>query len=154
MQNECDSYIGTHGKLKEGRVQVTGAGNLPCKAVIHAVAPTWNKGSSGELGKLEDVIHKCLDEVVKRNMTCIAIPAVGSGQSGFPLSLCAVTIVEAIRDFTKIKPGAVKVVQLMDSDAKAVREFLNAAKTMFSPYVQQASAHRGIKNKYSYVHVI
>ena len=45
IQKQSDKYIQKHGKLGDGDVCHTGAGNLsqPIKYIIHTVGPVWHK---------------------------------------------------------------------------------------------------------------
>jgi Predicted phosphatase homologous to the C-terminal domain of histone macroH2A1 len=43
IQRESDEWVKQYGPVPTGKVAVTGAGNLPAKAVIHAVGPVWSE---------------------------------------------------------------------------------------------------------------
>ena len=45
INDESRSYIKVHCKLPTGCAMVTSAGNLSCKAVIHAVGPRFNEAA-------------------------------------------------------------------------------------------------------------
>jgi len=52
IQRESDEWVRQHGPVPTGQVAVTGAGNLPAKAVIHAVGPVWGEHPQKEADKL------------------------------------------------------------------------------------------------------
>ncbi|XP_072025000.1 protein mono-ADP-ribosyltransferase PARP14-like [Amphiura filiformis] len=94
-------------KVKTGEVICTGAGRLPCQHVLHVPGPMWPKYRrhdpstvSNEENLLYDAVTNCLKEANKLKLTSIAIPAISSGVYGFPLDLCAKTIVQAGVEYT------------------------------------------------------
>lgn len=48
-QGESKKYVKSAGQLSSGdAILLKGAGNLPCKAIIHAAGPRWNAGQNNE----------------------------------------------------------------------------------------------------------
>jgi len=43
IQRESDEWVRQYGPVPTGQVAITNAGNLPAKAVIHAVGPVWGE---------------------------------------------------------------------------------------------------------------
>lgn len=81
-----------------GKAVATTAGNLACKAVIHA--PTMNRPA--ELTNVENVMAatlaalECAD---KNGYKSIAFPGMGTGVGRVPLDVAAKAMVEVIREF-------------------------------------------------------
>ena len=55
---------------------------------------------------LQDVILQLLNEAHKENMTSIAIPALGTGQLGFPEDVVATVMYHACEGFSRDYPDA------------------------------------------------
>lgn len=54
----------TLGGCETGNAKITGAGNLPCRYVIHTVGPIWRGGTHGEREKLTSCYRASLDLVL------------------------------------------------------------------------------------------
>ena len=126
-----------HGEVPEGQAVLTGAGNLPCKNIIHAVGPHWKGGGFGEADTLYDCIFSHVLEIADREIfTSIAIPAVSSGVFGLPLTVSTSAIVEAITDFLNGKNGVkmtgnLSEICLVDKKQETVQEFAAALRRCF-----------------------
>jgi len=99
IQDESDYYVASKGRLEEGGIAVTKAGNLPCKWVIHAVGPVWHGGVAGEEMMLSVAIRGCFEHADKLGCTSIAIPAISSGIFGFPKDKCAQILFEMAESY-------------------------------------------------------
>ncbi len=97
IQEESNAWVREHGEVSHAQPAITGAGGLPCKAVIHAVGPVW--GSGGEDGKLRSAVTGALDLAGARGFAAIAIPAISTGIFGFPKARAARIIFAAIADY-------------------------------------------------------
>jgi O-acetyl-ADP-ribose deacetylase (regulator of RNase III) len=104
IQDESDAWVRAHGEVAHARPAITGAGSLPCKAVIHSVGPVW--GAGDEDGKLRSAVMGALDLAAARGFATIAIPAVSTGIFGFPKARAAGVIFQAIGDFAAAHPAA------------------------------------------------
>ena len=99
IQKESNEHVRRRGKLETGEVWLTRkAGNLPCKALIHAVGPQWNGGYGKEEVLLEKVCIEAL-RVASQTYRSIAFPAISSGVYGFPIGVCAKIMIKAINRF-------------------------------------------------------
>ena len=81
---------------------VTSAGNLPCKAVIHAVGPKFNEEAIDHTFEeilMRNTIVAILELVVKNDYKSVSIPAISTGIFKFPLRRFAVTSTKAIKEF-------------------------------------------------------
>lgn len=104
IQEESDEWVRTHGEVGHDRPAVTGAGSLPCKAVIHAVGPVW--GAGGEDSKLRSAVRGALEAADERGFAAIAIPAISTGIFGFPKERGARIIFQAVEDFAAARPDS------------------------------------------------
>lgn len=128
IQAESDAWVRAHGAVARERPAVTGAGRLPCKAVIHAVGPVWGEGD--EDAKLRSAVLGALDAAEERGFVSIALPAISTGIFGFPKERGARVIFQAIEDHSQAHPNPslreIRVTILDDSTLAAFRkEFEN-----------------------------
>ena len=92
IQRECDRIGGT----SVGTAVITGAGELPQIHVIHAVGPKMGEGEEDR--KLSSAVRSSLALADRHDLKSIAIPAISTGNFGFPVSRCArVTLTEIHR---------------------------------------------------------
>ncbi|XP_070541078.1 protein mono-ADP-ribosyltransferase PARP14-like isoform X2 [Ptychodera flava] len=122
------------GRLFPGQVVSTASGTLPCKRVIHAVGPSWNKGYaarksySKEISQEEKMLHdtvcNSLFEAERCHCRSVALPAISSGAFGFPLEICVDTIVNAVDEFYRSRPlGGLMEVNLVDNADRTCKSF-------------------------------
>jgi O-acetyl-ADP-ribose deacetylase (regulator of RNase III) len=90
IQQECYKI----GHCEVGQAVITGAGTLPARCVIHAVAPSMGEGN--EQVKLAGATRAALYLADKNGMESIALPALSSGVFGYPLEECAKVMLEEI----------------------------------------------------------
>ncbi len=83
IQKECDRIGGS----EVGTAVMTGAGELTVKQVIHAVGPTMGEGDEDR--KLASAVRSSLALADRNGLRSIAIPAISTDGSGFPLDRCA-----------------------------------------------------------------
>jgi O-acetyl-ADP-ribose deacetylase (regulator of RNase III) len=104
IQEESDAWVREHGEAGHDRPAVTGAGSLPCRAVIHAVGPVW--GSGGEDEKLRAAVRSALEAAGERGFESLSLPAISTGIFGFPKERGARIILQAVEDFAAGQPGS------------------------------------------------
>ena len=100
IQEESRQHVRRFGKVDTGDAWLTtNTGNLPCKALVHAVGPTWKGGFLGE----EALLYKaCKASLFKsKSYRSIVFPAISSGIYGFPIDKCANTMFRATMDYAK-----------------------------------------------------
>lgn len=83
IQEECNRIGGT----PVGTAVMTGAGNLKAKQVIHAVGPRMGEGDEDK--KLASAVRAALALADRRGLKSIAIPAISTGNFGFPVDRAA-----------------------------------------------------------------
>ena len=104
IQEASDKYTKRKGKLATGDAWMsTDVGNLPCKALVHAVGPVWQKGATKEEKLLEKACVETL-RLVSHTYRSIAFPAISSGVYGFPIDKCAKCMTKAIINYCESHP--------------------------------------------------
>ncbi|HKZ54252.1 MAG TPA: macro domain-containing protein [Anaerolineales bacterium] len=94
IQAESDAWVRAHGLVPHDRPAITGAGQLPCRHVIHAVGPAWSDGD--EEAKLAAAINGSLAVAEERQLKSIAFPAISTGIFRFPKERAAGVILDTI----------------------------------------------------------
>ncbi len=77
------------GGCPTGSAVATGAGNLPARYVIHAVAPVWQGGDHDEPDLLASAYTKSLELARERKVESVTLPSLGTGAYGYPLEQAA-----------------------------------------------------------------
>ncbi|HEV8581521.1 MAG TPA: macro domain-containing protein [Thermoanaerobaculia bacterium] len=93
IQEECNRI----GSTPVGTAVMTGAGHLKAKQVIHAVGPRLGEGEEDK--KLASAVRAALALADRRGMKSIAIPAISTGNFGFPLDRAARIMLTEIHRF-------------------------------------------------------
>jgi len=134
IQQQSDAYVAKNGKVDEGGVVVTAAGNLPCKHVLHAVGPMWHGGFQGEEVLLGLTVRNCLEKADNMHLQSISIPAISSGIFGFPKEKCAQIMIEMVVQYFAECAGKsfLKQVRFTNFDDRTVDIFLNELKQLSS----------------------
>ena len=96
----------TLGGCKTGDARITGAYDMPCNHIIHAVGPIWMGGSCGEAEALASCYRRSLEVAVENNIKTIAFPSISTGIFSYPLEEAAYIAVHAVTDFVSGHPGA------------------------------------------------
>ncbi|XP_066497152.1 poly(ADP-ribose) polymerase family member 14-related sequence 1 isoform X2 [Hoplias malabaricus] len=129
LQEACNKIIKKR-TLNVGDAVVTKAGGrLCCKCIIHGVGPSYNSSNpQSSVDLLKKCVKRSLNIADRDNCQSIAIPAISSGSLGFPLDLCANTIVGAVKEFLEFvsEDSCLKKIHLIDSNDRTV-EALEAA---------------------------
>lgn len=123
IQAESDAWVRNYGPVSHAEPAFTGAGNLPCRYVIHAVGPVWGKGD--EDAKLAAAVAGSLRVANRLLLNSVAFPAISTGIFGFPKLRAAEVILNAIRDYFVENPdSSVNLVRLTLFDRASVKAFL------------------------------
>ena len=92
IQKECKRIGGT----PVGTAVITGAGDLDAKHVIHAVGPRMGEGDEDR--KLSAAVRSALALADRHGLKSIALPAISTGNFGFPTDRAArITLTEIHR---------------------------------------------------------
>ena len=106
VQRESQQHIAKKGRVMVGQAVCLGAGNLPCKSIIHAVAPRYNADDvSNVKSRLYDAVKNSLLASQQAGHTSIAIPALGAGIFAVPADICASASLQAVQDFANQNPS-------------------------------------------------
>jgi O-acetyl-ADP-ribose deacetylase len=93
IQKECDEI----GSIPVGYAVVTTGGNLKARHVIHAASMSL-AGIPTSAKSLRTSTAHSLRLAVERGLKTIALPAIGTGVSGFPMDECAqIMLSEAVQ---------------------------------------------------------
>lgn len=87
MKNACIELNKEKGGCKTGHAEVTIAGDLPAKFVIHAVGPRWLDGTKGEPQLLCDAYSNALLRAEEIKANSISFPNISTGVYSFPKQL-------------------------------------------------------------------
>ena len=93
IQEECNRIGGT----PVGTAVMTGAGHLKARRVIHAVGPQMGEGDEDK--KLAAAVRAALALADRRGMKSIALPAISTGNFGFPVDRAARIMLTEIHRF-------------------------------------------------------
>jgi len=98
------------GPCPAGDAVITGAGNLPCKRVIHTVGPVWHGGGQGEAETLASCYRKSLLLAAEAGLASIAFPNISTGVYGYPKDKAAAVAVESVRKTLSETPAIQRVI--------------------------------------------
>jgi len=107
-----------------GGAVVTGAGQLPCRWVIHAVGPVWGEGD--EEAKLRRAIGSALARAEELGLTSLAMPAISTGIFGYPKAEGCRTIAEEVARHLRVQAGSLAEVRLVSIDDETASHFMVA----------------------------
>jgi O-acetyl-ADP-ribose deacetylase (regulator of RNase III) len=125
IQAESDAWVRRHGLVTHEQPAVTGAGNLPCRYVIHAVGPVW--GSGDEHAKLSAAVRGALRRAEELGLASLAFPAISTGIFGFPKEQAAVVMLEAMLAYFEQHPdSSLRQVRVTIIDQPTLQAFVQA----------------------------
>ena len=96
---ECRQLAASRGGCATGDAVLTGAGNLPARAVIHTVGPVWHGGQQGEAALLASAYANSLQLAADNRFATVAFPAISTGIYGYPKAAAATIALRTIRQF-------------------------------------------------------
>lgn len=130
-----------------GQIFCSRAGNLKCQLIMHAVGPIYQDGFHYEDEYLSECIEQSLTETAKRRLRSIAIPAIGTGNFGYPLHDACKVIVDSIKRFFKAnKSTSIQKIFLCDLKENTLKSFVSVLQNKFDrtnvKEARQSTHHR------------
>lgn len=102
LVKECRGLGGCH----TGDAKITGAYNLPCKKVIHAVGPIYDPVKPRESEKLlTSAYNKVLNLAVDNDCKSLVLCGISTGIYGYPPREAAPVAISAVRKFLEGQKG-------------------------------------------------
>ncbi|XP_033862092.3 protein mono-ADP-ribosyltransferase PARP14-like [Acipenser ruthenus] len=141
IRNDCETIIKDRQATGAGEVILTCKGKLPVKILIVAVTPIWGKcnytvrGTPMENIYLSSSVHRCLQTAEENQCASIALPALGCGSFGFPVSESARVVMKAILEYCESKPSSLqnlKDIYVIEPDGRIIQQLNAAVKDMAS----------------------
>ncbi len=122
IQLESEAWVREHGPVSHDTPAVTGAGDLPCRFVIHAVGPRWGEGDEDR--KLAAALTGVLRVADERGLASLAIPAISTGIFGFPVERGARVILEATEGYLNRHPDtSLQEIRFTNIDLQTAQTF-------------------------------
>lgn len=127
LVEECETLDG----CDTGSAKITGAYELPCKKVIHAVGPVYH--STKKQGKHTSLLQGCyttsLDLAASNDCKSIAFSALSTGVYGYPSDEAAETAIQAVKRWLEADEERAKEIdrvifcQFMQKDVDAYDKY-------------------------------
>jgi O-acetyl-ADP-ribose deacetylase (regulator of RNase III) len=115
-----------HG-LPVGQVIATGAGQLPCRWVIHTVGPDAHRGQT-DPALLESCFRESLKMARDLDATSVAFPAISAGVYGWSAPAVAAAAARVMKK-ARHEPGSVELVRFILFSKPIVEAFRAAFET-------------------------
>ncbi|MAQ15855.1 MAG: hypothetical protein CMN30_13800 [Sandaracinus sp.] len=122
------------GERALGECLMTGAGELPCRQVLHAVS-AWQ-----EVSCVARAMHRALFLAEEHGLRRIAVPAIGTGQGGVRMEACAQAIATTLRTHLALGGSSLEEVRFVLYDQPAHAAFLDVLHGVF------LSAHESVED--------
>ncbi|CAH1268224.1 DTX3L [Branchiostoma lanceolatum] len=104
IQEESTEKMKTRGILRPTETEITGAGCLPCKHIIHAHGPQWQ---ASQARQCSDMLTKTCINILQAaeglKAESVAIPAISSGKYGMPKQYCAQALLAGVLEYLSTK---------------------------------------------------
>ena len=119
-------------EFREGYTFITSSGELPSKAILHAVLPLWEPEKQVEKD-VKRCIHRCLKDGLMlcsgHRLESIAIPPLGQPTNNIPIEVSAEIITRVVATFSrKIGPfhNGIKEVRVVAENDKSLETFVTS----------------------------
>ncbi|XP_070575133.1 uncharacterized protein [Ptychodera flava] len=136
LKRECQKPSKSR-ELTNSGICHTSSGNLPCKDVVHVVAPMTQRGTSTRSRRpdkedtrreLYKLLKKTLEYTADRvKASSVALPAIGTGTHGIPVPTCAEAFRKAIREFSEestTRSRSLRQIKLVNIEPSTVKSFI------------------------------
>jgi O-acetyl-ADP-ribose deacetylase (regulator of RNase III) len=118
LLEECRTLHGCN----TGDAKITGAYQLPCKAVIHTPGPVWRRGNHNEGKLLASSYRRSLEVARDNGIHSIAFPSISTGVYHFPLEQAAKIALSTVMDFLKDQ-SSIETVIFVLFDARTLQTY-------------------------------
>lgn len=129
VQQERERWLKKNKALGVGGIAVTRSGHLPCKQLIHAVAPIFIDGRSGEEKQLRVAVKGVLLKAEELNASSIAIPLISPF---YPISEAARVYFEVTLEFLTCHQTSIAQIRFLNFDRPTVDGFIEEFDRRFS----------------------
>ncbi|XP_075685112.1 protein mono-ADP-ribosyltransferase PARP14-like [Rhinoderma darwinii] len=126
QQLVMDQNVGA--QASPGTIISTDSCNLRCKNILHVVTPQWDHGQGASETILRAILKRCLTWTNQQQMKRVSIPALGTGNLGFPKVLVAAVMFDEISQFSsRNKPQNLQEVEIVlhPNDKDTIQAFNN-----------------------------
>jgi O-acetyl-ADP-ribose deacetylase (regulator of RNase III) len=111
LEAACERVIARVGRIPVGYAALTSAGDLPFKAVIHAVGPRMGDGD--EEAMIVKTLKFSFGLANKRSFSSLSFPAISSGIFAVPPDTCARAYLRAAAEFfTETPTTSLRLIRL------------------------------------------
>ena len=118
------------GGCRAGEARITDAYALPCKYIIHTVAPVWKDGRHGE----DKILESCYKNVLQIASSCgirsIGLSSIGTGKRKVPVEKAAAIAVRTVFSFVQENPEAFDRITWIFSNDEKKKVYDNALSLM------------------------
>lgn len=124
IQEECEKL----GNIGLGEVAVTSGGNLKVRYILHAA--TLSLGTWATYNSVKKALHNSLEMAEQLKLSTIAIPALGAGIGGLPISKVASIFYEELKKYISTPSHSLKKIFIVLYDKDTYNTFINIMEGM------------------------
>lgn len=104
LEEDSARVVAQSGRIPTGQAALTSAGDLPFRAVIHAVGPRQGEGNEENL--LVSALKSSFALAAEKGYASLSFPAVSAGIFAVPASTCARAYRRAVSEYWQQHPGS------------------------------------------------
>lgn len=116
LEKACNSLA----PIKPGEAVITSGFHLPNTHIIHCCGPKF--GAADALSLLEQTYFNILELAEQNQLTSLAIPAISTGQFGFPIHESARIAFDAVTDFSP-EAASLRLIRFVLFEKKAADQY-------------------------------
>lgn len=118
LEKECN-MVASQTSMSVTEAVMSGAGNLPCRHVIHVNSPNWSTDKG--VDELKKTVENALQLAEDKQLESLAFPSVASGSNNFPKQVAAQTILRTLkRYFTSSVESSITQVYFVLYDMESI----------------------------------
>ena len=131
IQADCDAFIKSSTPLSTTDSFVSKPGCLPCKGIIHVLAPSCSNGQQFQDYLLYRTVYKLLELADSHGFTSVSLPAIGSGRFDFSSTKVTETMLQGVLAFSRLPRVKLREIRIIDEAANVALQFVFAAQSIF-----------------------